>query len=77
MFCISRTQSWPPSLDLGTVKETLLYMRDDARAVPGLEKVSAALDEAIREIDVAERRSNLKALPTRFEPVRFLPRGSQ
>ncbi len=37
MFRISRTRPWPPTIDLSTVRETLMYMRDDARAVPGLE----------------------------------------
>ncbi len=40
-----------PDLDLDSVRETLLYMRDDMAGVPGLERAAAALDVAIGEID--------------------------
>ena len=40
-----------PDLDLDSVRETLLYMRDDLVGVPGLERAAAALDVAIGEID--------------------------
>lgn len=40
-----------PDLDLDSVRETLLYMRDDLSGVPGLERAAAALDVAIGEID--------------------------
>jgi hypothetical protein len=39
-----------PDLDLDSVRETLLYMRDDLVGVPGLERAAAALDVAIGEI---------------------------
>lgn len=40
-----------PDLDLDSVRETLIYMRDDFVGVPGLERAAAALDVAIGEID--------------------------
>ncbi len=76
MFRISRHRPWPPSIDLSTVRETLAYMREDARSVPGLENVADALASAIREVEVAES----KLQPVSLEPIaaRFLParRGS-
>lgn len=71
MFRISRHRPWPPAIDLSTVRETLIYMRDDARAVPGLEHVAASLDAAIGEVDAAEA----KLKPVSLSPIesRFLP----
>jgi hypothetical protein len=40
-----------PDLDLDSVRETLIYMRDDLVGVPGLERAAAALDVAIGEIN--------------------------
>ncbi|KAB2848970.1 MAG: hypothetical protein F9K44_09340 [Hyphomicrobiaceae bacterium] len=39
-----------PDLDLDSVRETLIYMRDDLVGVPGLERAAAALDVAIGEL---------------------------
>lgn len=71
MFRISRERPWPPSIDLATVRETLMYMRDDARGVPGLEKVAQSLDAAIQDVDAAEA----KLTPVSYSPIqsRFLP----
>lgn len=74
MFRISRHSPYPPSIDLATVRETLCYMRDDARAVAGLEGVAAALDAALREVDAAERTLKPVALSpfaSRFLPARW------
>ncbi len=71
MFRISRNRPWPPAIDLATVRETLIYMRDDARAVPGLEHVAASLDAAIGEVDAAE--ANLKPISLSAIESRFLP----
>lgn len=54
MFKIPRSDPWPPTLDLATIKDTLIYMRDDMRRVPGMERIADALDEAVVEITVAE-----------------------
>lgn len=74
MFRISRHRPWPPSIDLSTVRETLIYMRDDARAVPGLEHVAASLDAAINEVDTAEAKLKpvaLSPIASRFMPARL------
>lgn len=73
MFRIPRDTPWPPALDLTTVRETIVYMRDDARRVPGLEGVAAALDASIAEIDKAGRSGRA---PAGYSPFmsRFLPR---
>lgn len=71
MFRISRNRPWPATLDLSTVRETLIYMRDDARLVPGLEDVAQALDQAVGKVDAAESRMK----PVSYSPIaaRFLP----
>ncbi len=71
MFRIPRSHPWPPSLDLSTVRETLHYMRDDARRVPGLEDLAAALDQAIEAAETAEKSTK----PVSYSPIaaRFLP----
>jgi hypothetical protein len=71
VFRISRHRPWPPSIDLSTVRETLLYMRDDARCVPGLEEFAKSLDAAICEVEAAEA----KLEPVSYSPIasRFLP----
>lgn len=72
MFRIPRPKSWPPAIDLYTVRETLLYMKDDAKRIPGLEEVTKALDATIVEIDRAEQAQK----PQRLSPItsKFLPR---
>jgi hypothetical protein len=75
VFRISRSRPWSPVLDLSTVRETLLYVQDDMRRVPGLEKVAGALEAVVKEIDVAER-AQPRPIPTRITETRFLPRGN-
>jgi len=73
MFRIPRDKPWPPAIDLGTVRETITYMRDDMRRIPGLERAGAALDAALNEIRDAEAQlAPRQTLPPRF--ARFLPR---
>lgn len=75
MFRIPRSQPWPPAIDLGTVRETLLYMHDDMKRVPGLEAVAAALKSTLAEIETAERQANqsrradLSPIAAKFMPV--------
>lgn len=75
MFRIPRSQPWPPAIDLATVRETLLYMHDDMKRVPGLEAVAAALEATLSEIETAERTANrtrraeLSPMAARFMPV--------
>jgi hypothetical protein len=54
MFRIPRSHPYPPTIDLGTVRETLAYIHDDASRVPGLEKLTAALETAMAEATAAE-----------------------
>lgn len=71
MFRIPRHRPWPPAVDLTTVRDTLAYMKDDMERVPGLERVAAALNEALVEIDRAKPPA-----PVPLSPIaaRFLPR---
>lgn len=75
MFRIPRSQPWPPAIDLATVRETLHYMHDDMKRVPGLEAVATALEKAMSEIDTAERdakksrRTNLSPVAAKFMPL--------
>jgi hypothetical protein len=45
-----------PLVDLDAIRETLAYIRDDIRRVPGLEKAADRLTAALTEISEAERR---------------------
>jgi hypothetical protein len=45
-----------PLVDLDTIRETLVYIRDDIQRVPGLEKAAERLTSALGEITAAERR---------------------
>lgn len=67
----SHTPPWPPAIDLDTVRDTLLYMHDDMKRVPGLEKVAQAIESTLSEIEAAQR----SAKPVRHAPImaRFLP----
>lgn len=67
MFKIPRPHSWPPALDLTTVRDTLDYMREDVARIPGLERIAAALEDALVEIEVVEREQQQKA---RFIPAK-------
>jgi hypothetical protein len=60
-------------IDLATARETLAYMQDDMKRVPGLEKVADALASAIREMDAADHQVEK---PLKLSPfaARFLPR---
>lgn len=46
------------SIDLATVRVTLLMMRQDLALAPSHEAVCAALDETIRRIDALEAPTN-------------------
>lgn len=72
MFKISRHRHSLAQIDLGTLRETLRYMKSDADRVPGLEDLSQALSVTLKEIDRAER----KLTPPDLSPIaaKFLPR---
>jgi hypothetical protein len=60
-----------PLLDLETLRETLIYMRDDLKRVPGFETTAAALTTAIQELDLADQRKQPIAID--ILRARFLP----
>jgi hypothetical protein len=45
-----------PLVDLETIRETLVYIRDDIQRVPGLERAAEGLSTVLAEIDAAARR---------------------
>lgn len=62
-----------PLVDLDTIRETLLYIRDDLQRVPGLERAAEKLTAALGELTAAERR-RLAPLSQSVIEARFLPR---
>ena len=60
-------------LDLGTVRDTLAYMRDDFLRVPGLEHAAELLSHALAEVDAADRR-RLAPVPYSVLQARLLAR---
>lgn len=72
MYRISRSNPWPPQIDLSTMRETLLYMHDDMARTPGLEKLRDALAAAIKETEAAEETA--RTWKPSFTAARFLPR---
>lgn len=74
MFKISRNRAWPPSIDLTTVRQTVHYMHGDMARVPGLEKIGAALESALKEIDAVQTRPSVLNLSDPVLRARFLPR---
>ena len=69
MFRIPRQNPWPPVVDLTTVRDTLSCMKDDMERVSGLERVAAAVKEALAEI---ERAKPPAAVPLTPIAARFL-----
>ena len=45
-----------PLVDLGSVRETLAYIREDLQRVPGLERAAEHLVSALAEVEAADRR---------------------
>jgi len=62
-----------PLIDLDTIRETLLYIRDDVQRVPGLEAAAEHLTAALDEITAAERR-RLAPVSSSIIEARFVPR---
>jgi hypothetical protein len=60
-------------IDLGTVRDTLAYIRDDFRRVPGLERTAELLDSVLAEVEAAERR-RLAPIPRSILASRLLSR---
>ena len=74
MFRINRRRPWPTDIDLSTARETLAYLEDDMRRVPGLEKVAQAIAVAMAEIEAAEKAApyamNYSPMVSHFVPRR-------
>jgi hypothetical protein len=62
-----------PLLDLGAVRDTLAYMRDDVQRVPGLERAAELLAQALAEVEAADRR-RLAPIPRSVLQARLLAR---
>jgi hypothetical protein len=45
-----------PLVDLGTILETLPYIRDDLRNLPGFERAAELVGTALSELEAADRR---------------------
>jgi hypothetical protein len=45
-----------PLIDLGAIRETLTYIRDDLQRAPGLDRAAERLTQALAEIAEAEQR---------------------
>jgi len=74
VFRLSRSRPPAQKIDLATVRETLAYIEDDVKRVPGLEKVAAAITTAMREIDTAGQARSSPRLS--LGELRFLTRRS-
>jgi hypothetical protein len=44
-----------PLVDLGTLKETLAYIRDDLADLAGFERAAELVGSALRELEAADR----------------------
>ncbi len=74
MFKLSDLVPAKPRIDLETIRETLLYIESDCRENAGLERVAAALSQALEEI---ERLEALNGPKHKAEPLyaHFVPAG--
>ncbi len=61
-------------IDLGSVRDTLLYIDSDVGHTPGLESFAAAIRDALAEIEKLEAKfgTSARAAPA---AVHFLPAG--
>ncbi len=62
-----------PLIDLGTVRDTFAYIRDDFRRVPGLERAAELLGSVLAEVEAAERR-RLAPIPRSILASRLVSR---
>jgi len=60
-----------PLIDLGTVRDTLSYIRDDLQRVPALERAAELVGAALAEIQATERR-RLAPIPRSVLDTRHL-----
>ena len=64
-----------PALDLGTVRRTLTYIRDDIARVPGMERAADLLGSVIAEVDTAGRRHLVAPTRSLIDARGFQRRG--
>ena len=62
-----------PLIDLGTVRDMLIHVRDDFQRVPALERAAELIGAALAEVQSAERR-RLAPIPRSILDTRLLPR---
>ena len=62
-----------PLIDLGTVRDTLAYIRDDFERVPALARAAELIGVVLGEIEAAERRL-LAPIPRSVVEMRLHPR---
>jgi hypothetical protein len=62
-----------PAVDIGTLRDTLAYIRDDLGRTPGLEQAAELVGAAVAEVEVAERR-RLAPIPRSVMEARLLAR---
>ena len=67
MFKIPRHRPWPPVLDTRTARSELAQIRTDLQQVPDFHAAAQIIDEAIEEIENAERRANSAAAGWRLD----------
>lgn len=70
-----RSHSAIATIDLETVRETLLYMKDDLRRDPALARAADAIEAALAEIDRAQRSTSAAPPSSVNGFARFLPRS--
>lgn len=74
MFKLLDRSRAKPSVDLETIRETLLYIESDCRENAGLERIAAALSEAVEEIERLEAMNGPKHKAEPFY-AHFVPAG--
>lgn len=74
MFKVVRPSRKWQHVDLKTVRETLVYMENDCKGCPGLERVASALEHTITEIDRANAKRETDPAP-HVVSARFIPAG--
>jgi hypothetical protein len=62
VFKVSRPNSWPPLMDLSSVRRNLTPIKNDLAQVPALAKAAIAMDTVIAELEAAERATNAARL---------------
>jgi hypothetical protein len=60
------------SIDLASVRDTLLYIESDLNRAPELQRLAIAVRAALTEIDQLER-GDTKVVKPDFTAARFLP----